>query len=304
MAKMLRRSYVSEDELKKNRKCLDYFGPFHLNDICVNLALEQSTQKEDDNPAPAKQARLKSSDEDVEDEAPLDLIVCENESRTKVVCEIARHLGEPYVPFKLLFVEGIVQAYDGDMAFGGANSVPMMPVALVIGDYHNVFCLNRINTRSNGVTPMSLRKMHKKNSFWDYIPEWGAKKLLESSGGDGTVNLKDGFKFDVNEADEYCYDRISECPNHLGYSLKLAFGSQDFQADLMKFIFDDPYTEKTEGMFRVLPGNGGSINTTTTAGSFFHRDERGMSAFTRKEAKKTSAFIASFGLEDRIKESE
>jgi hypothetical protein len=45
---------------------------------------------------------------------PMDVTVCENESRARVICEVARLFEENYVSFKMLLVEGILRSFDGD----------------------------------------------------------------------------------------------------------------------------------------------------------------------------------------------
>ena len=46
-----------------------------------------------------------------------DVIVCESKERTAVVNSIARTLGLPYVPFRIVFVEGTLAFYDQDVIF-------------------------------------------------------------------------------------------------------------------------------------------------------------------------------------------
>ncbi|KAL3909167.1 MAG: hypothetical protein SGARI_002736, partial [Bacillariaceae sp.] len=298
VAKILLRSYVQESDIKAHAECLDYFGPFKLNNLFVSMALEP---KDDEaTPPRKKQARLKSdNDEKQQQDEPMDVIVCENESRTKVVCEVARQLGEPYVPFKMLWIEGIMQSYDGDDGYGGATPIEMMPMALLVGDYNNIFCLRQAKMRK-----YHLGKIHEKKNYWsEGFQEQGAQHLLES--GNALVRLKDGFA-GSNEDTESDYDESafeaqqnSQLSSFGGLSLKLAFGETSFQTDLMKFVFDDPSMDKTGPIFRVLPGNG-ATGEYKVASDLFHRDEDGKAVFTSEEADKASEFISNFGLEERV----
>ena len=45
-----------------------------------------------------------------------DVIVCETKERTTVVNSIARTLGLPYVPFRIVFVEGTLAFYDQNVS--------------------------------------------------------------------------------------------------------------------------------------------------------------------------------------------
>eukprot|EP00984_Skeletonema_dohrnii_P006676 scaffold2374_cov78-Skeletonema_dohrnii-CCMP3373.AAC.7 len=117
-----------EEDITKHAGCIDYFGPFTNEKLLVNLATEKEEEEEEEEgrkkeaesntevknckrfvqPSNAtnaesmfsaeKKAKSDSSSGDVD----FGVIVCENESRTKAVCEISRVLGfSRYVPFKM-----------------------------------------------------------------------------------------------------------------------------------------------------------------------------------------------------------
>ncbi len=55
-----------------------------------------------------KGSRKKDSSAEWKDWLEEDIIVCENEARMKAVANIAKSMNEPFVPFKMAFVEGSV----------------------------------------------------------------------------------------------------------------------------------------------------------------------------------------------------
>lgn len=66
-----------------------------------------------------------------------DVIVCENEARMKSVLNVSKVFNEPYVPFKIVFVEGDLAT--GQDTGGFVHSFSMTPAACFIGDYNNIF---------------------------------------------------------------------------------------------------------------------------------------------------------------------
>lgn len=67
------------------------------------------------------------------------VIVCENEARTTVVAKVARELDLPFVPFKILFVEGHMHADGGDASCGAKiEPVAMTPCFIAVGDLDNM----------------------------------------------------------------------------------------------------------------------------------------------------------------------
>ena len=66
------------------------------------------------------------------------VIVCTTDARTRVVSEAAKSLGLPYVRFRAVFVEGVLQ-YGGDGGIGKApKRLKLQPVWISLGDYDNV----------------------------------------------------------------------------------------------------------------------------------------------------------------------
>jgi hypothetical protein len=86
----------------------------------------------------------------------MDVIVCEKESRTRAVCEVARLFQENYVPFKMLLVESILQSFACRV---GYSSIPITPMALVVGDYNNIFALRKVHGQYK-IGARSLQEFH------------------------------------------------------------------------------------------------------------------------------------------------
>ena len=112
VVKVLSRCYVDEDSIKNAQDCLNYFGPFRLENLLVDLALEPRVDEDDAEPPEKKQKEESSGsgDSDMSEDSDFfdaDVIVCENEARMKVVLQTARQFDQPYVPFKKR-VSGII----------------------------------------------------------------------------------------------------------------------------------------------------------------------------------------------------
>lgn len=66
-----------------------------------------------------------------------DLIICPTEDRARVVSEAARHLGLPFVFFRVLFCEGTI-GYGGEMTGVPPVQLSMVPCWVSVGDYENI----------------------------------------------------------------------------------------------------------------------------------------------------------------------
>jgi len=284
-------------------KSLDYFGPFKYENILVNLALEATTEH-----APtgntSKKAPTKSNENDILD---MYLIVCETEARMRAVANVATALGEPYVPFKLLFVEGLLETdFDGDI---GMKEVPMMVAACLLGDYNSVFLLRKICSRDS-IKPNSFHEIHTKSNALQQFPPCIINEILPAPGGE----IEFGKTMDDIDQD-FGYEDRTDVWHDLeknGYGLGLKVGLQASHSDVTSGIVKSCLHEQ-DGMIKCcrkgfpclktvyLPGLDGQGKETEDGVSLFHRNEKGDVTFTEKEAERASNFIASFGLEERVK---
>ena len=135
VARVLNRCYVDEASISHDKACLDFFGPFKVENLLVDLALEPNTKQPPEKKL--KQNAMWSADESSDP----DVIVCENEARMKAVLNTARAFNEPYVPFKILFIEGMLHDFDGD---GGGGIVPIeVPMTAAAGKSFVARCFLR-----------------------------------------------------------------------------------------------------------------------------------------------------------------
>jgi hypothetical protein len=300
--KVLNRSYVDEQLIHGAKDCLDFFGPFKAENILVNLALESNSEaKEGATVSPQRKKARTSFKHDTFDK---DLIICETEARMRAVANAAAVLGEnSYVPFRLLFVEGVMQAdCEGDLS---VVDVPMMAIACLLGDYDSVFCLRNI-CHKESVEPMSFFEIHTESNLFQKYPPSIIKNILADIQPGSEVDF-----FDRNADWEGTGRDQCDVQNELkvnGYGLGLKVGlkasNEDIKSAIVSSCVHEPYDMLSENTKTVyLPGIGKNDDMNTLKGdaTFFHRNEEGKVALTSEEADNASNFIASFGLEERVK---
>jgi len=317
VAKILQRAYVHEDEIRSRADCIEFFGPFRAENLLVNFALERKASadpeascqrfvkptsiKDGDKKLPAK--KFKTNEQDVPEEAnaDMDVIICENESRTKVVCEVARQLGlESYVPFKMVFVEGqLLTGYRNN-----CKEVSVTPVALVLGDYNHVFAIQKCGG-SLGVDECTLKEYHTERNYFDNRVGYGIFALDETQDDEDDEEDEDEDEEDYYAQLQQQREFYSEGGRGLG--LKVAFGDYDVRDNLTCYIFEgqeNPTFDPRD--FHLLaelePDDGaeieGEVALTT---SLFHRNDSGKVTFTSREADAASNYIASMELDERVK---
>ena len=288
--KVLNRSYVDENAIFAAKDCLDYFGPFNRSDMLVDLSLETKAK------APNVHANKKANPNESSAAEDFDssLIVCESEARMHAVANVARALGENhYVPFRMLFVEGVLEAHcEGDI---GTVEVPMMPAACLLGDHNNIFCLRKIVSRSS-VEPASFSDIHTKSNVFKLLPATDLESALSGVSPGDEINLF--AKYEVH------YSVESDLKDN-GYGLGLRLGlhsSSDVKSTVLAAVLHEVYDMVgRESKTVYLPGLLNPANKADDNVSLFHRNENGEVAFTDKEAARASDFIASSGLEERVK---
>ena len=242
-----------------------------------------------------------------------DIIVCESEARMLAVCSCAKALGEPYVPFKLLFVEGILE-FMCQGAGAEAVEVPMTAAACLVGDYDNIFCLRTIAQRSS-IEPHSLDEIQKTYNFFKKIPSSEAEKISGVEPGSKIDLLRGTVGSDKDSKWKVDYEIDSELQDN-GYGLGLRVGLEavgtydveegDTKAVVLNSVLREGYEMLGRGANTIyLPGieKNPSKEEQGVSSSLFHHNEEGMICFTAQEADRASEFIASIGLEERVKAS-
>ena len=294
--RVLNRSYVSEQAIHDASACLDFFGPFKYENIFVNLALESEDNDVQENPS-KKARKTEDASSPAQDETETDLIICESEARMRVVANIAKQLNEPYIPFKLLFVEGIVEVRI-EVNFSTVE-IPMLPAACLLGDHDNVFFLRPLLCSvKSSVEHSSLQDIHDESNVWKLFPEPVLNKILPGAQPGSEVNFLD-YRLDWGGADKYdITNQLDE--SGWGFDLKVGLRETDIKSAVANSCINQPHTKFPKTVY--LPGldQEGKADDGT---SLFHYNNQGEVAFTEKEAERASDFVASFGLEERVKSS-
>ena len=142
--RILNRMYVTIEEVRDSKDLIDYYLPVvRLPDTPVGpcrrregrlLYIDGQRAKE------VAHRRVGRGEEGVRRSGRGDedaVIVCESDERTTIVAERAKQLGLPYVPFRFIFVEGVLQTrLEADMSL---HKLPVLPAFLSLGDYDNIF---------------------------------------------------------------------------------------------------------------------------------------------------------------------
>ena len=298
--RILKRSYVGEVEIVEQHEVIDYFGPFLTENLLVELAVQPKTEEEEEDPAPPPSKR-----QQIESDPPFDptVIVCENEARTKVVLAVTEHYSEPYVPFQMLFVEGVLAT--GDEIDVSIVEVPMICTACVVGDYNNLFTYTSIATSSE-IPRTSLMDMNRNSNAWSSIYEDTEELKLPKPGAPAT----DMFETDTLDN----WYEICEESNSMSCALQVGFGHQpqNLKQKITNMVFENKigkFSDLYDGnsLFHnpgwVVEGDGNGEDAEDDGESLFHRDENGLVVFSRQEAKRASDYLAELELYDRVKAS-
>lgn len=214
----------------------------------------------------------------------------------RAVINTALALGETdYVPFKILFVEGVLELrWEVDLS---TVEVPMMPAACLVGDHNNIFCLRKIPSKCSYVEPMTLKEIHFNSNV-----SFKCNDTKISNAPAGTA-----IKFNEWEYGMFiCNDDEDRDHREIGYGLGLKVGlgsSAEIKSTVLQSILNETYDMIDREFTTIyLPGlDEGKEKEKDNGASLFHRNEKGEIAFTAKEADRASDFLASSNLEDRIK---
>jgi len=298
VVKILNRSYVDEAMVLSNVEALNYFGPFDHARILVNLAIKNESSSASSSKSKPKSRKTKedqsaaSERQESDDSFDKLVIVCENEARMRVVADVARQLQTPYVPFKIMFVEGVLESGGS----GGFDTVeiPMTPAACLVGDYSNLFSLRRVNHGAS-LHRRSLEEIHTKYNVWEKSRNVQSGKLMKDPG------TKIVYMYEIAEELD---DDLEE--NGYGLGLVVAFNTPEetLQDAILESILSRPYDgHRCEEKLVLLPGVDacGRNKKKGDTPSLFHRNEKDKVAFTKDEAELASKHIASIGLDERVK---
>lgn len=185
--------------------------------------------------------------------------------------------------------------------------VPMMAIACLLGDYDSIFCLRKICHKSS-VEPKSFCDIHAESNLFDKYPAIMINKILSGVQPGSEIDFFDrNVEWEGSVYDQYEIERELR-ENGCGLSLKVGIKASNENVDVKSAIIrscvHDSYgiVSKYDAKTVYLPGlDEQDIDGVEERASFFHRNEEGKVTFTPKEAKHASNFIASFGLEERVK---
>jgi len=302
---IMNKAYINEFSIESYQTCLDYFGPFNTQDILVDLAVVEHEEEEE-----PQLKRSKHEDKPPQEEVfDQEVIVCENEARMQAVLNVAKIFNLPYVPFKMLFVEGDVflegECTGGDyilegelMQYGDAiSSIQMTPAACLLGDYNNIFSLWKICRKSNfrQDDELTLKQMYDECSY-EYYKQFPMEQHL--------VPGMKVTKFEQRTED--CETSI-DGGDYSGLCLGLQWGFDVEDSEVKDEVMQSTFRESSgicrdDKALTYLPGNTTEADTSISGQkSLFHRDAQNKIAFTSQEAELASQYVASMGLDQRVK---
>jgi hypothetical protein len=187
-----------------------------------------------------------------------------------------------------------------------------MLAACLLGDHDNIFFLRK-NCSTRGVCPRSLQWIHENADVFKTYPEDILSTVFSGVSPEDEVDFfgRDIEDFEAmlkyqQKLDELDYE-IKEVHEENGYGFGLKVGLKSSDGDAKTAVIESSL-HKPHGMLKhgaghktvYLPGIAGEGQVDDGI-SLFHRNENGETCFTAKEAERASDFIASYGLEERVK---
>ena len=171
--RILNRMYVTIEEVRDSKNLIDYYCPsFDYQTLLLDPAVAEKDGSSTSTDNEPKKSLTDVSDAAkkacaVQDAATKDaVIVCESDERTTIVAERAKQLGLPYVPFRFIFVEGVLQTrLEADMYL---HKLPVMPAFLSLGDYDNIFmCRSLVHKGRQDMC--GLEKLYQKHDIFNAV---------------------------------------------------------------------------------------------------------------------------------------
>ena len=299
--RLLRRVHVTADEIVTHAAAVDLFGPFDRASLLVDLAVDESGVASDAGAA-AEVAR---------EEADPEVICCESEARTKAVTAVAAALDLPYVPFKIVFAEGVLQL-SGDYSVGiPYNAIPVTPAWISLGDYENVFSSLNLADLNSGLISNNLMEFLLKNKSVEEmvkpLPLSDADSESPATDAADDQCLTPGVAVSVRSGDD-SYHAEHDHANGLYYGLRVATPEAEAQINPCLFSSNHRIDSLPKDLVFLPSGDdfGDGPNTdadsTSERAGLFHRDSLGLTCFSLSEADAASEHIAAMKLDERVKE--
>lgn len=254
---------------------------------CKKLVSKKARRANEDGSAASKLEDFDSS-----------LIVCESEARMRAVASAALALGETeYVPFKMLFVEGVLEANCEEEI--SAVEVPMMAAACLLGDHDNIFSLRKIVSMSSK-KPKTLSEINSDHNVFKNIPASIIDSKMSNVKAGDEIKLFDFGKVEWKEKYQVLRDLGS---NGYGLGLKVGLGSSgDIKSAVLNSVLHEVHDMIDKNFKTIfLPGLEVIKEKNNDGSSLFHRNDKGEVVFSAEEAERASEYIASSNLEERVK---
>ena len=256
----------------------------------------QSALKKKSMPSSATKSSKSDANEQTESTEKFDeeVIICESHERAVVVANIAKTLGLPYIPFKMIFIEGDWIYSGGDASIGATpEHLPLTIVWLSFGDYDNIFTCSSTPGLVVSDPPSTLAgildNINEPESYYDEpkSTEKGKAKLLATNPGD-IIPAMDVTEMHI-KALEVASTNTSSAMNRV-------FGYNDAR-NYDPLIFPESVI--------YLPGSTKEYedNKSDDDNSLYHLNEEGKTCFSKEEAKRASEYVVSIGFDQRIKQS-
>ena len=265
-----------------------------------------------------------------------DVVVCGTEQRTGVISACAKGLGAPYIPFRVAFVEGLVDWGAGDCQGALPTQIPMSCVWVSLGDYDNVFACQSIEVERVRDTTLDYSQFALDSNIFRLTGD--SEELLEHSNtaicmwpkaATGYTSVQHSIaKAGGSDADTDSDDEVLS-DTSVYYGLKVALGHEQkpecaHKSELVQKIMNmsiwssmvnGKSTEDRSGRIDlaiVLPDVHGREGTSAAAAAatdetklvtspHFHIDAAGNACFTKDEAGLASKRIVEIDLVGQVK---
>ena len=271
--RVLNKSYISIDEFKTHKDMLEYY--------CISVSNVLLTE-------------LQSTTKSIQNSLSFDsnIIINETQEQTAFMLELVKLDGLPFIPFKLVLVEG-TKVYGGEMTGEPPDILKMTPVWFSVTDYNNVLFYKCLTSKQgNGDT---LKQIIQKKVDLDFT------KFFKSKCSE--VEL---ISFD--DEDEEDVDRHKESSFKLVVEEDVMYGQNMFKLDL-KVCKPDLSNSKITEMISERDSSGlvgksfysPRFNTIVSTSKHFSIDEHGKMVLSNEQQERVIKRIEELDLEEAVK---
>ncbi len=217
--------------------------------------------------------------------------------QTLYITEMTKSYNLPYIPFRMIFIEGFVKI-SGDTCTPGLFKLALQPIWVSLGDYDNLLYLRNLGTicfRDKNYNRYDDFCDNKLLNFYDIIEKYYVKKLVPDK----------KIKFEIKE-DYYVYDEedlniddstILEIPEVGGsgkcfVNLLLGLKKGIKTSEILKHLL---YNNPDYGNFGRIPDNLEFLPSADSVESkyhdMFHIDKSGKISFSEEESKLLTNYL-------------